>query len=603
MSYIAEIYFNGKYMGEHNEPKKLVKSLIEKRRKSILTDNMDVAYLEDKDEVRINTDTGRVRRPLIVVEDGAPLLTEEHVEKLKKKELTWQELIDKHVIEYIDAEEEENAYVALTRKDVTKEHTHLEIDPALMFGISTSILAFAEKNRGDRLNYGARMAIQAVGSPSLNFLLRDDTTMNVLVYPQVPLVETDMVDAVGLAMHPSGQNLVIAIMPFYGYNIEDAIIVNKASVDRGLGRSINYKTHVSEFRRYWGGQEDEIKTPDPSVRGYRYEDAYKMLDAQGIIPPEVKVNDNDVLVGKISPLRFLGITKEVRMGIQNFRENSLTVEKNSEGYVEKVVLTTDKEGNKIVKVSVRNTKTPEVGDKFATRHGQKGVVGIIVPEEDMPFTENGTRPDIIITTHAIPSRMTVGQLLEILAGKTGALAGKRINGTVFKSDEEKIRSALKYLGFRDDGKETMYNGITGEKIQTRVLIGVGYYQRLYHMVSKKIHARSRGPVALMTHQPTEGRSKEGGLRVGEMEKDCIIAHGAPIVLKERFSSDKVIVPVCKDCGVVAIVDKIKNKTYCPSCNTSSKSTILMTEMSYAFKLMLDELRSMTIHPKIVPKDV
>ncbi|MBW6451891.1 MAG: DNA-directed RNA polymerase subunit B [DPANN group archaeon] len=597
---MAEVYFNGKYVGEHESPQTLVKSLIEKRRKNILSHDMNVGYVEDRNEVQINTDSGRVRRLLIVVNDGVPLLTEELIAKLKKKEVSWDDMTAQNIVEFIDAEEEENTYIALKREDVTKDHTHLELDPVLMFGISTSILPFPEKNRGDRLNYGARMAIQAIGSPAQNYLMRDDTTMNVLVYPQVPIVDTETIDSIGLTSHPSGQNLVIAIMPFYGYNIEDAIIINKASIDRGFGRSLSYKTHVSEFRRYWGGQEDEIRVPDPSVHGYKSEEAYRDLDEYGIINPEIKVSEGSTLVGKVSPLRFLGITKEVRMGIQNFRENSLTVEKNASGYVEKVILTTDQQGNKIVKVSVRDTKIPEVGDKFATRHGQKGVIGIVVPEEDMPFTEDGTRPDVIITTHAIPSRMTVGQLLEIIAGKAGALAGKRVNGTAFKGDEAHIREALKVLGFRDDGRETMYNGITGEKMESTVLIGIGYYQKLYHLVSKKMHARSRGPVALMTKQPTEGRSKDGGLRIGEMEKDCFIAHGAPIVLRERFSSDMVIVPVCRECGVVAVDDKLKNKITCPVCKTSSKNNIVMTEMSYAFKLMLDELKSMTLYPKIIP---
>ncbi|MCK4928085.1 MAG: DNA-directed RNA polymerase subunit B, partial [Candidatus Aenigmarchaeota archaeon] len=334
-------------------------------------------------------------------------------------------------------------------------------------------------------------------------------------------------------------NLVVAVSTFYGYNVEDALIINKASLERGLGRSVAYRSFVTEFRRYWGGQEDMACIPDPSVKGYRSEEDYEMLDDQGIIEVESSVPEQGVIVGKISPLRFLGISKEIKMGLQNFRDNSLTITSGNSGIVEKVILTSDAEGNKIVSAVVRDTKTPEVGDKMATRHGQKGVIGLVVPEEDMPFTADGIVPDIIINPHAIPSRMTVGQLLEIIAGKVGALAAKRVNGTVFKGDEEKIRTALKYMGFRDDGKETLYNGVTGEKMEVPILTGITYYYRLYHLVSKKIHARSKGPVALMTKQPTEGRSKEGGLRLGEMEKDCFIAHGAPITLKERFGSDKV----------------------------------------------------------------
>lgn len=597
---MSEVYVNGYFVGEHDSHSELVKGLIEKRRKNQLPGTMNVAYHEDKDEVQVNVDAGRVRRLLVVVVNGKPLLTEEMEGKLQKREMSWDDVIKKNIVEYIDADEEENAYVAIFRDDVTPEHTHMELDPSLILGVAASVLVFPEKNRGDRLNYGSRMAVQAIGIPLQNFLLRDDTTYNVLVYPQVPLVKTDSMEAVGLESHPSGHNLVVAMSTFYGYNVEDALIINKASLERGLGRSVAYRSFVTEFRRYWGGQEDMACIPDPSVKGYRSEEDYDMLDEQGVVEVESAVPNHGVIVGKISPLRFLGISKEIKMGLQNFRDNSLTVTSGNAGIVEKVILTSDVEGNKIVSAVVRDTKTPEVGDKMATRHGQKGVIGLVVPEEDMPFTADGIVPDIIVNPHAIPSRMTVGQLLEIIAGKVGALAAKRVNGTVFKGEEEKIRTALKYLGFRDDGKETLYNGVTGEKMEVPILIGITYYYRLYHLVSKKIHARSKGPVALMTKQPTEGRSKEGGLRLGEMEKDCFIAHGAPITLKERFGSDKVSIPVCKDCGVVAIEDHIKNKTYCPLCNNE---TIVNVEMSYAFKLMLDELRSLLIYPQIVPESL
>ncbi|MCK4808762.1 MAG: DNA-directed RNA polymerase subunit B [Candidatus Aenigmarchaeota archaeon] len=595
---MSEVYVNGYFVGEHDSPLELKKALLEKRRKNQLPSTMNVAYHEDKDEVQVNIDAGRVRRPLIVVENGKPLMTEEMDSKLSKKEMSWDEVLKKNIVEYLDADEEENAYIAVSRKEVTSEHTHMELDSSLILGVAASVLVFPEKNRGDRLNYGSRMAVQAIGIPLQNFLQRDDTTYNVLVYPQVPLVKTDSMEAVGLESHPSGHNLVVAVSTFYGYNVEDALIINKASLERGLGRSVAYRSFVTEFRRYWGGQEDMACIPDPSVKGYRSEEDYEMLDDQGIIEVESSVPEQGVIVGKISPLRFLGISKEIKMGLQNFRDNSLTITSGNSGIVEKVILTSDAEGNKIVSAVVRDTKTPEVGDKMATRHGQKGVIGLVVPEEDMPFTADGIVPDIIVNPHAIPSRMTVGQLLEIIAGKVGALAAKRVNGTVFKGEEEKIRAALKYLGFRDDGKETLYNGVTGEKMEAPILMGITYYYRLYHLVSKKIHARSKGPVALMTKQPTEGRSKEGGLRLGEMEKDCFIAHGAPITLKERFGSDKVSIPVCKDCGVIAIEDHIKNRTYCPLCKND---VIVNVEMSYAFKLMLDELRSLLIYPQIVPE--
>lgn len=592
----VEIYLDGHFVGTTNSPNTIVNTLVEQRRKNKLPKVMNLAYHKERNEIIINTGGGRVRRPLVIVENGKPVLTEDHAKRLEKLDMNWKDALDQSLIEYLDTEEEENTYVALSRDDVKKDHTHMEINPALILGVASSMLAFPEKDRGDRLNYGSRMIVQSVGVYSQNYLLRDDTTSNILVYPQLPLVASETIEAVGLTDHPAGQNLVIAVSPFYGYNIEDAVILNKSSLERGLGRTYAFRTFVTEARKYWGGQEDIIGAPEPGVRGYRSEKEYTQLGPDGIVAPETAVSQGDVLVGKVSPMRFLGQTQEIRIGINAQRENSLTVEKVEHGKVEKVIITTTKDGNRLIKVCVREQKVPEIGDKFASRHGQKGVVGLIVPEEDMPFTANGLTPDILINPHAIPSRMTVGQLLELLAGKAGALAGKRINGTAFQSDEGELRKLLASFGFMDDGKEIMYNGVTGEKIEADILIGLGYYQRLYHMVSHKLHARSRGPVALLTKQPTEGRSKEGGLRFGEMEKDCLIAHGAAITLKERFGSDKTALQICIDCGIAAINDKIKGKTYCPLCGGHN---ITEVEIAYAFKLLIDELNSMLIYPKLI----
>lgn len=592
----AYVYFNGHFAGKTDSPKKVVDQMMEKRRKGLLPGTMNIAYHEEKNEIQINLDGGRVRRPLIIVDNGVPRLTDEHLKQIEAAQLTWRELVDRSVIEFLDAEEEENAYVALSKDQLTKDHTHLEIDPLLILGVDSSLLAFPEKDRGDRLNYGSRMIVQSVGIYSQNYLLRDDTTSNILVYPNIPIVASDTIDAVGMRSHPAGQNLVIALMPYYAYNIEDAVIINKSSLDRGLGRTFSFRTFVTEVRRYWGGQEDEVGVPETSIRGYRSEKEYSLLDQDGVVNPETKIHEGDVLVGKTSPMRFLGVQKEIRIGINNRRENSLTVNKIHQGVVEKVVVTSTKDGNRLLKVVCREMKVPEIGDKFASRHGQKGVCGLIVPEEDMPFTEEGITPDIIINPHAIPSRMTVGQLLELVAGKAGPMHGMVINGTAFKGDETYLRDLLKKAGYSDNGKEWLYNGITGERIQSQILIGLGYYQRLYHMVSHKLHARSRGPVALLTKQPTEGRSKEGGLRFGEMEKDCLVAHGAAVTLKERFGSDKTKIQICVDDGIAAVNDKIKGKTYCPLCGGTNITDV---EMSYAFKLLLDELQSMLIYPKLV----
>ncbi len=597
---MTDIFFDGRFVGTTQNPRKLVETIRRKRREGKIPNQVNVAYLEHLDIVDILSDPGRARRPLIVVENGKPLLTREHLEKLKEGKIKWSDLIKEGVIEYLDAEEEENAYVALRPEDLTKEHTHLELDPVTILGLSTSLVPFSEFNRGDRVNFGAKMVGQAIGLYSLNFKGRVDTKSNVLIYPQVPLIKTHINDVIRDENNPGGQNVIVAVMSFEGYNMEDAIIMNKSSIERGMFWSFLFRTYEAEKKRYMGGQEDEIKIPEPGIRGYLGEDAYKHLPEDGIINPETEVKSDEVLIGKVSPLRFLGGLDQFITGLENIRETSVKMRHGEDGIVDRVFLTESGDGNKLVKVVVRDLKKPEIGDKFASRHGQKGVIGLIVPQEDMPFTEDGIVPDIIFNPHGIPSRMTIGQLLEILAGKVSAITGRRLSSPAFHPlSEMELRKTLEEYGFRNDGKETFYDGKTGRKFIGQIFVGNAYYQKLDHLVSNKIHARSKGPVTLLTKQPTEGKSKKGGLRLGEMEKDCLIAHGASLVLKERFDSDKTIVPICKDCGLIAIHDRTTNKKYCPICGGSK---IVDVEMSYAFKLLLDELKSMLIYPKIIVKE-
>jgi DNA-directed RNA polymerase subunit B' len=597
---MTDIFLDGKYIGKTDKPEKLVDLIREKRRRGLISNQVNVAYHPHLDEVRILTDSGRVRRPLIVVKDGKPLLTEEHIKKLKEGKMTWSDLVEKGIIEFLDAEEEENAYVALTQKELTKEHTHLELDPAVILGISASMIPFAEFDRGDRVNFGAKMIGQTIGMYSLNFLSRADSKSNVQIYPQSPIVQTRINDVINYDTHTGGQNIVIAVACYEGYNMEDALVFNMSSVQRGLFWSMMFRTYDAEKKRYMGGQEDVIGIPEPGIRGYAGEDAYKHLPEDGIVNPETEIKSDEVLIGRISPLRFLGSMDQFITGLENIRETSVRLRHGDKGIVDRVFITETDAGNKLVKVVVRDLKKPEIGDKFASRHGQKGVIGALIPQEDMPFTESGIIPDIIFNPHGIPSRMTMGQLLEILAGKVGALEGKKIVANPFSPVSEKeIREKMEKLGFRYDGKEVMYDGRTGRRFKSMIFIGSCFYQKLDHLVSNKIHARSRGPVTLLTKQPTEGRSKEGGLRLGEMEKDCLIGHGAALLLKERFDSDKTVVPICKNCGLTAIYDRIKGKFYCPVCG---ESKIANVEVSYAFKLMLDELKSMMIYPKIIVEE-
>ncbi len=595
----AKVILNGRLIGVHEKPEILVSEVRKLRRRGKIHHEVNIAYYTTTKEIYVNCDAGRVRRPLIIVDNGIPRLTKEHIEKLKSGEWTWSDLIEQGIIEYLDAEEEENTYIAISPEELTKEHTHLEIVPTTILGINASMIPFIETNQSPRNTYGSAMIKQALGLYSINFIERLDSRAHLLHYPQKPLVNTRVAKILGLEKRAAGQNFIVAVLSYSGYNIEDAIIVNKSSVERGLARSTFFRSYETEERKYPGGQEDKIEIPSPNVRGYRPQEVYRYLGEDGIIEPESVVSGGDVLIGKTSPPRFLEEYKEFEATGSVRRETSVSMRSDEDGIVDLVLLTESGDGNKLIKIRVRNERIPELGDKFASRHGQKGVIGILVPQYDMPYTEDGIVPDLIINPHAIPSRMTVGQLLETLGGKAAAISGIEIDGTAFCGTSEKeMYEILEKAGFKPCGKEIMYDGRTGRILEAEVFIGIVYYLKLHHMVRDKMHARARGPVQILTRQPTEGRAREGGLRFGEMERDCLIGHGAAMLLKERLldESDRTIVYVCESCGLIAYYDRIKDRYICPVCGEKAKISSVV--MSYAFKLLLQELMSLNILPRL-----
>ena len=603
----GKVYFNGDLIGTHKAPEDLVAEIRVRRKKNLIHNVVNVRYDESLNDVIINSDPGRIRRPLIVVNRNNKLaLKQRDVDNLVQGKYEWGRLIDNGLIEYIDAEEEENCLIALNEGALksnkkTHQYSHMEVDPMVILGVATSNVPFPEHNSSPRCTMGAGMSKQSLGMGQANYRIRPDTRGHLLHYAQRPMIQTEAMKYNTLRKRPAGQNMVVAVMSYHGYNMEDALIFNRGSIDRGLGRSTFVRTYMSEERRYPGGQEDRFVIPGPEVRGARSEEAYFYLEEDGLIYPEIDLHGKEVLIGKTSPPRFLAEPTDF-LSPQKVRESSVTVRHGEKGVVDSVMLSETENGSRIARIRVRDQRVPEMGDKFASRHGQKGVIGHMVPPEGMPFTEQGITPDLIINPHAIPSRMTVAHVLEMIGGKVGSMDGRAVDGSAFSGEKEvDLRTSLAEYGLRHSGREVLYDGQTGRRIDAEIFIGVIYYQKLHHMVSGKLHARSRGPVQLLTRQPTEGRARMGGLRFGEMERDCLIAHGAAMVIKDRLldESDKTVQYVDSKSGHISYLDRRGVLTSPMGDNTS----IYPVTMSYAFKLLLEELKSLGIVARLRLEDL
>ena len=595
----TKLFIEGHLLGYTDAPDELVETVREMRRHGEVSGEVNIACYRDHSEIYVNCDEGRIRRPLIIVKDGRPLLKARHVRNLQTGRWQWTDLIREGIIEYLDAEEEENVYVAVDPTKVTEEHTHMEICNYTILGVTASIIPYAEHNQSPRNTYQAAMAKQAPGIYALNHRDRTDTRGHILHYPQKPLTRTKPMEIIGYNERPSGQNFVVAILSSNGYNMEDAIIFNKSSIDRGLGHSSFYRIYKAECKQYLGGAKDRLTIPEAGIRGYHGAEAYRLLEEDGLVSTESEVKGGDILIGRTSPPRFLEEYRGFEVRGPQLRDTSIGVRPTEEGVVDSVFITKDIEGSRLIKVKVCSHRVPELGDKFVSRHGQKGVIGMVIPQEDMPFSAHGIIPDIIINPHAFPSRMTVGQFLESIASKAAALRGEMVDGTTFSNESmESLTETLKRLGFQPSGRELMYDGLSGRKFETDTFIGIINYQKLHHMVVDKIHARARGQVQMLTRQPTEGRARGGGLRFGEMERDCLVGHGAAMLLKDRLleESDAYTLYVCERCGKLAFYDIRQRKYVCSICE--AKGEVEPVTVSYAFKLLLQELQSLCLSPSL-----
>ena len=605
----ARVFVDGKLIGYYRDGEKLAESLRDLRRSSKIHPHIGISFHQSEIEgatkrIYVNCNAGRVLRPLIIIKDNKPLLTQDLIDKISKKLLSWNDLLRMGIIELIDANEEENCYVSLDEKD-SKKHTHLEIFPSAILGAGASIIPYPEHNQSPRNTYESAMAKQSLGFSSPMMNTSTYVRQHFMLYPQTPIVTTKAMGLLGLEERPAGQNCVVAVLPFDGYNIEDAVVLSKASVDRGLARTFFYRIYDAEAKQYPGGMRDNFEIPnaEDNIRGYKGEKAYRLLEEDGVVATESPVLGGDILIGKTSPPRFMEEYKEFEVKGPYRRDTSIGVRPSETGVVDTVVMTQSNEGGKMYKIRVRDMRIPEIGDKFASRHGQKGVLGILAKNEDLPYTAQGISPDVLINPHAFPSRMTVGMFMESITGKAAALRGKQFDGSAFVGEKmEEVRKVMDSADFKYSGKEIMYDGRTGKPFPVEIFIGVVYYQKLHHMVADKIHARARGQVQMLTKQPTEGRARGGGLRFGEMERDCLIAYGASMILKDRLldESDKSEIYVCERCGLVAYHDAKQRRYICRVCGDKAK--VSSVSVAYAFKLLLQEMQSLNIAPRLLIKE-
>jgi DNA-directed RNA polymerase II subunit RPB2 len=578
------ILLNNVKIAHTDNPQQVITDLRNLRRRKVINYQVSISYNLSQRVIQVWSDRGRYIRPLFVIPNALN-------KALLSKCTNWYDYIEHDIIRFLDPNELEMSVVAMTIPEITKECDYLEIHPTCMLGVVGNTIPFPDHNQAPRVCYYSSMAKQTMGNFATNLPVRIDTTVHSLDYIQEPLVSTRIARMLNNSVMASGVNCIMAIANYTGLNQEDCVIVNKNAIERGLFVSHTYRTVTIDEKRTDSYTSFVTCIPPSEYMEAKYN--YHKLDANGIVRKGLYVEPNDVLVGRL--------VKKNSRNKETFFDASVVVNMKEEGIVDDIFIVSSPDGYRIIKIRIRALKFPELGDKVAQVSGQKGTIGLVCPQEDMPFTGDGLIPDIIVNSHAIPSRMTISMLLETVLGKACLMEGEYGDATPFSSSStdivEKLCDRLEAVGFERSGYEVMYNGMTGERFKSQVFIGPTFYHKLKHMVSDKIYARGFGQVQMLTCQPTVGRSKQGALRIGEMERDCIIGQGCTGLLVDRLyeASDPYSIYVCSQCGQI-----VNNIDFCAPCGNTE---IVKVKTPYAFKLLQKMLLALNIKMSIQAEDV
>ena len=663
LAHSSKVFVNSRWIGVIDSPIQLVNMLRLYRRNGIIPVFTSISFDYEHNEVNIFTDAGRLTRPIYYIEHGKESFNRrEIIDLINKNKITWQQIVsgtkekadekyhiktnklyelselypeiskgpedtlfnvlekNKSVIDYLDTTEEESALIAITTDDLAKNkyYTHIEIDPSLILGVMGNLIIYPEHNPVTRNSFSCGQSKQAVSVYHSNYQMRIDKMGVILNYGEVPLIKSRYLEYINNEEQPYGVNAIVAIMAYTGYNVEDAILINEASISRGIFRTTYYSMYEAreESSSVSGMVNSRFANIEKNnVIGKKAGYDYSLLDDHGIVKENTPLDDKAILIGKINS------------NLENkdlWIDDSVKTKKGQLGFVDKSFITQGEEGFNIAKVRIREERLPAIGDKMASRAGQKGTLGLIIPESDMPFTPDGIRPDLIINPHAIPSRMTIGQIVECLFGKACCNYGAFGDCTAFQvkgSNYKEYGKLLTNVGFHSSGNQILYNGMTGEQINSDIYIGPTYYMRLKHMVKDKINYRARGPNTVLTRQPVQGRANDGGLRIGEMERDGVLAHGMSYFLNESFmirgEKDEYHIAICNKTGALAVYNESRNIFISPFAdgpiqfNKNTDDTMNIKNISrfgrsfsiirvpYSFKLLMQELEAMNIQMRII----